>query len=333
MKQLVLLFLTLIIALKSFGQDLPLGSKEELRFYAVEQAYQVSGYIGTQLPGEGDGDGSRILTRDTKGLNAALDKLKFTISVANPEAPIHKRTWVFNKDSDTLFVGNGNFWLEKGSDGNYKIPKGFGDIELQLIWEVPLYIPGAQNASVLLFNENGYVIDRRQLKTEDGKVFFPQDLAGKKGILAVLNNSTGEYVWHYYSLDHGKKLVGVEFDMSLKSSVRGILVQETGDYIMHEIETSNGYGEKITFEYHAHANSWLSIICSTTEGAHAKGYWVRTIGTEWKYYPTGSPLTPNRSNVPVEANEVYQIIPVFDTKDLRDWSDTITIIGDGGDKG
>lgn len=311
-------------------KSLPIGSKDLLRTYAIEQSSQITAQIGTTIPTGGDRyQYTSVLKNTAAGISNTIAGMLLSIDVANPNDWIYVYNAVYNEDGDTLFSGSKHFKLENGK-GGYALSVGYGDVPLNLSHTVPIKVDAVRYAYISIMGENGQTQQMESVEVRDGKIYFPRSLAGENAILSLLIGDE----WHHWSVQNGSYINPEHFNINLTSGIEGISSFKDQNVIVR-IQTKNGVGKNQTAEVEVTGKSLITASFFTNEGKWFQGAWVRKAGaTELVYYPAvvDERLSMMLIHIPVQAG-VYYIIPDWHEADLVEPEDPYYPPYDGGGGG
>ncbi|MDE2172419.1 MAG: hypothetical protein KGJ33_00530 [Patescibacteria group bacterium] len=308
-------------------------SKDALRTYALEQSANVAASINASLPVGNNSYGFVPVGEPTaEGISNTIAGMNLSVDVANPNDGLFVWAGAYNADGDPLFTGYHQFWLVNGK-GGYALPPDYGNVTLTLFDNIPIKVNAdAQSAIIDILNDAGVTTAEYSLNVQNGKVYFPRQLAGTNAMLAVYI-SGGKGVgpgWLYWNVSSGSQVTPEHFDVALKSTIQGVVsLTDTNVYVT--VPTTNSVGYNLTAELKSTSKQWLGVSFSTSEGRLFKGAWVRKAGDAlWTpYAPTGG---TKYFLLPVEQ-AIYYIIPVWNDGDLVEPADPWYPPYDGGGKG
>lgn len=326
-----------------------IGSKDKLRTFAVEQAFNVSVSINTQLPS----GNSYAYVRLDEPTDACIESTirginNLSVGIVNPKDWVWTWAGVFNADCDQLFSGSKQYTLVGPStDGSYSMPSDYGDVVLELGDNIPIRISGVESAFVTDLDENGKTQASHSLRVRDGKVYYPRQLAGGNRMLSayVTNRkkwSTTDDIfvgnWLYWNVGNGgTPIPAVSHDVELTGSIKGITPMTDTD-VSVVVPTFGGYGNNQTVELKVTTQFTSKVSFWTTEGKWFSSAWVRKAGTtNWILRAPSLDATRNMISfdLPVQAG-VYYIIPIWSEGDLVEPEDPYYepyYYGDYGEKG
>ena len=325
----IALTLTAVFALNTYAQDLPMiGSKDALRTYALEQAANVAASISTSLPVGNNSYGYVPVSEATaSGISNTIAGMNLSVDVANPNDSLFIWAGAYNSDGDPLFTGYNQFNLVLGK-GGYALPADYGNITLGLYDNIPIKVNGAQQAIVDILGPNGQTEAEYSLNVQNGKVYFPRQLAGTNAILAVFTNSAtagSPGGWAYWNVGNGSSIQSQHFNVTLNSPIQGI-VSFTDANVFVTVPTTNSIGNNLTAEFKATGKELVSVSFWTTEGKWFKGAWVRKAGTsQWQQYIAVVDKSAGMMDfaLPITATGIYYIIPVWSAGDLIEPADPL----------
>lgn len=315
------LFCTSLLA-----QDLPmLRSKDALRTYALEQSANAVASINAALPVGNETYGYVPVESPTAvGISNTIRHINLSVNVANPNDYLYIWAGAYNSDGDPLFTGYHQFKLVNGR-GGYALPPDYGDVTLALYDEIPIRIDGANQAQLTIQNENGETQLGTSLRVQNGKVYFPRQLAGTNAILSVrVEGGKGDAPerWLYWNVNTGSHIQPEHFGITLKATIQGI-VSVTDNNVMVPVPTTNSIGQNLTAELKVTANRNVLSSFWTTEGKWFVGAWVRKAGTsQWQYYAATAFKDAGVMGFLISAQPgIYYIIPAWNDGDLIEPAD------------
>lgn len=343
MKRTIALMVSVLSVMSTFAQDLPMiQSKDTLRTYALEQSADVAASINASLPvGNDSYDFVPVSEPTAEGISNTIAGMNLSVDVANHNDPLFIWAGAYNVDGDPLFTGWKQFWLVNGK-GGYALPDGYGDVTMELFDNIPIRVGGAQSAIINIKDSNGQTIMGASVRVENGKVYFPRQLAGTNAILSVYVTGSKEVGpgWLYWDVSNGSKITPEHFGVTLKTTIRGVVsAKDTAsnhtNTVTLVVPTTNNIGENLTIEYKSNGRGLLRLFSWTSEGKWFKGAWVRKAGTEqWIPYTATvtAPPTAVFIEVPVQSG-IYYVVPSWDPQDLTEPADPWYPPYDGGSNG
>jgi hypothetical protein len=318
----------------SFGQKLPIGSKDELRTYALEQSRSVSVSVGTQLPAGTNSYKYVQLESSTMAcISNTILKTKLVLDIVNPKDSFYIWVYVSNSDGFPLFTGMNQFNLVQ-TNGAYSVPTGYGNVVLDLYENIPLPIDGgAQWAEVAFIGADGKTYNFSSLQVWDNKLLFPRQLAGTNAFLVVGTASGGIKYWN---VSNGQVLDPQEFDVLPSVIIRGIVPIMDGNIVV-TVPTTNGVGQNLSVEYTSTKSQLVAISFYTSEWKWCKTVKIRKAGEkDWTTYSLILDSTGEYYYVNLQFDVgVYYVVPVWDPADISGLPDPWypPYYYDGGGKG
>lgn len=319
-----------------FAQDLPMiRSKDALRTYALEQSANAAASINTSLPSDAHSwDYVQIEEPTASGISNAIRGMSMSVDVANPNDWLYLWAGAYNAEGDPLFTGWKQFHLVNGK-GGYVLPDGYGDVTLILFDNIPIRVDGAQSATINILDSNGQTIMGAPVRVENGKVYFPRQLAGTNAVLAVYTGGEkgGGQGWLYWNVNNGSKVTPEHFNIALNATVQGIVSFTDEANVWVAVPTTNGIGNNLTVEYKSTGKAYIGAVFHTTEGKWFTGAWVRKAGeSHWTPYTATIGEKAVFINIPMQQG-VYYIVPTWNPGDLTEPADPWYPPYDGGGKG
>lgn len=306
-----------------------IGSKDKLRTFAVEQAFNVSVSINTQLPSGNSYAYVRLDEATDACIESTIRGVSLSFGVVNPKDWVWTWAGVFNSDGDQLFNGSKQYTLVGPSavDGSYSMPDGYGDVVLELGDEIPIRISGVESATVTDLDENGKTQASHSLRVRDGKVYYPRQLAGENRMFSAYVTNRKKWPttddifvgnWLYWNVGNGgTPMQSVSHDVELTGSIKGITPMTDTD-VSVVVPTFGGYGNNQTVELKVTNHFTSKVSFWTTEGKWFRSAWVRKAGTtNWILRAPSLDATRNMISfdLPVQTG-VYYIIPIWSEGDL-----------------
>ncbi|MDQ2933291.1 MAG: hypothetical protein M3Q80_02830, partial [bacterium] len=119
-----------------------------------------------------------------------LTSAPYRFEVANTSDPIYVWIAVVDEDWELLFFKSVTFYLET-APGGWRVPPHALNISLEMSSNIPLLVPDAQSARLLVRNDEGEIVDYIYIEMwNDDKISFPEAYAGKNGEIII---ETGDY--------------------------------------------------------------------------------------------------------------------------------------------
>jgi len=289
-----------------------LTSKAALRSYAVEQtqvAY-VSAYSPSQINSSQSSSSIGIglpSGQDSADMLSYVDRIvsqNVSVTFVNKNDPANIDGTFADKFGNTMFYSYGSSTPQSG-----KLPTVY--LAWYLESEIPISIPGAQSATVLVVGTNGMTQYPIPLNVSNGMVWFQTDDAGQ-GILSVTMNDGS--VVSYNLMAQGTQVTPSTFAVNTYSYIDQLWSFSNSSFIDWEIYSNGGVGENPTFEVNQSVSTTMSVDVFTTEGAQSIGVYVRNKGdTVWNFYPAVNSIT----TIPVNAGTCY-MVPAWNVTDFRE---------------
>jgi len=300
-------------------QPLPmLISRQALKTYVEEQAATVLSAINTVFPSDNQNYGFvEVKEKTAAGIIDAIHGVSMSVDVVNWLDPLYLQASAFDKDGVQLLSGFSQFYLVPNPYGGYSMPKDYENVKLKMCKNPPVTIPGAQSAFVDVLGDNGETIAQHSLQVgENGKVFYPEQLAGENAILVVYSNNQ----WLYWNIRSGMPIQPTEFvGLRLNPSIEGVVTMTDSDVLV-AVPTSNRNGTNLTAELKVTKTGQNPEVSFwTTEGSWFQNAMVRKAGeSEWVLYTPvlnrDRGLISFRLELP--AIGTYFIIPTWENGDL-----------------
>ncbi len=325
MKIITTLFALIFFAFNLSAQDLSMiRSKDALRTYALEQSSIARASIYTSLYDTGNDSykSVRVSESTAAGIISTIHGMDLSVNVVNPNDPLYIWAGVYNADGDELFFCYRQFYLMNGK-GGYTLPPDYGNITLNLSENIPIKVNNAQSAFIDILDDNGNSKDRHSLYVQNGKIYFPRQLAGTNAIVGVyISGVKGvDSSWQYWNVNNGSKVNPEHFGFALKPSIRGVVSIADADSIQVAVRTENGIGDNITAEYKSTSKAWVGASFYTTEGKWFIGAWVRKAGSsDWTYYKAVVGGKSVSVNIPM-LQGIYYVVPNWNDGDLIEPAD------------
>jgi len=304
----------LFMCMNSFGQKLPISSKDELWVYALEHSKSISVSVGSQLPvGTNSYKWVQLESSTLACISNTIIKTKTGLDVVNPKDSFYIWVHVYGSDGYPLFTGMNQFNLVEKS-GSYSVPAGYGNVILDLFDNIALPIDGgAQWAEVAFPGSDGKTYNFAGLQTWDGKLLFPRQLAGTNAFL-VVGTANGVKFWN---ISNGQVLCPQSYDILPSVTIRGIVPVTDGN-IAVSIPSTNGVGQNQSVEYTSTKSQLTSISFCTSEGKWCKLIKIKKAGD--KNWGDPLPLTSDSTgaynvNLQLDAG-IYYVIPIWSPDDL-----------------
>jgi len=291
-RTIVILLLAAFAAFAAFAAEevttLPTGtmptslpmvsSVEALESYAKEQVRQAAAYGGSNgivLPGGRTWAQVSASDPDIRVIQNLLASEALSFRVANPTEWHYFGAYLMDSAGYLLFSGFNGFYLDHDSQGNWSVPKSAPNISLELVGEVPIYLPGVSNAYALVTDQNGQRYE--WMRVENDRLFFPVSFAGLttrggSGQLVLTVGGDSEV----FDLGSGNNIPTTSVESSVQASISGLIVLDDPIWVFST--DSELYQVKITSE---------SVVnfYGTFEGEVATGVYIRPVGETQMYYP------------------------------------------------
>jgi hypothetical protein len=315
-----LLVAVLFMSLSSLGQKLPIGSKAELRIWALEQSKAVSVSVGAQLPaGTNSYKYVQLESSTVNGISNTVLKTKLSLDATDPKDPCYMQVCVYGSNGFPLFSGMNQFYLVENK-GSYTLPPGYGDVTLSLCDNITLPIDGqAQWAEAAFTGSDGKICNFSGLQIWNGKPVFSWKLAGTNAFL-VVGMSDGSI--RYWNVSNGQTIVPQTLDVVPATIITGIIPMTDGNVVVN-IPTTNGIGQNQSVEYTSTKNQLVALSFYTSEGKWAKAVKIRKSGSnDWTTYSMVLDSTGKYYYVNLQFGVgVYYAVPVLDPADLTELAD------------
>ncbi len=343
MKRTIALTLTAAFALNLNAQDLPmLRSKDALRTYALEQSANVAASINASLPVGNNSYGYVPVEEATaSGISHTIRGMNLSVDVANPNDSLFVWAGAYNADGDPLFTGYHQFSLVNGK-GGYALPPDYGDVTLTLFDNIPIKVNNARSAILAILGPDGKTQMEYSLNVQNGKVYFPRQLAGTNALLAVYTSGgKGDASgWLYWNVGNGTSVQPEHFNVTLKSTIQGVVSAVDQGEIFVSVPTTNSVGYNLTLELRSTSVARTLSLASfqTTEGKWFRGAWIRKAGTsDWSWNNALPDVYPGGKQVMAvyvyQTTGVYYVVPVWNDGDLAEPADPWYPPYYGGGKG
>jgi hypothetical protein len=335
MKKILFLLLMLGFNPCAFGQtpeSLPLTIDQFVE--KVTGAY-ISIY-GAATPNRAGSTNLIITDATADGITRAINGTSLKLRLLDPQETVYFDVSLYDGTGSILFSGLNQFKLEKTPTGTWKLPDNYNKIQLWATQSIPVHIPGAQIATVLLFDTNGNVIGNDWLDVWSGTFYLDSRWLRENAFLSVYVDGQ----WIYYNLSNFKKCQATEFNIVASTSIKGIKSQSIG-HVTQEIITENRVGESVIIEYKPLVSERLFVYFwtkdkNTGESTWPKGIWVRRTHGEKVYYPIliQNLMSPH-IEVLINRSETIYFSPEWTPGDFidKDAKDTSIPVGGGGPKG
>lgn len=317
MKKIVMIVavFALFIGVNSSGQKLPIGSKDELRIYALEQSKSVSVSLGSQLPiGTNSYKYVQLESSTVACISNTIIKTKLTLDVVNPKDSFYIWVYVYGSDGYPLFTGMNRFDLVE-KNGSYSVPADYGNVVLDLFDSIPLPIDGgAQWAEVAFTGSDGKIYNSANLQVWNGKLLFPRQLAGTNAVLVV---GMANGIQKFWNISSGQVMDPQSYDILPNVTIRGIVPITDGNIVV-DVPSTNGVGQNLSVEYNSTKNQLVAISFYTSEGKLCKTVKIRKAGdNNWTAYPLILDSTGEYYYVNLQFGVgIYYVIPVWDPIDF-----------------
>jgi len=320
MKKTIVGMLMAVFCASLLAQDLPmLRSKDALRTHALEETAMVSASIGATLPvGDNAFDHVPVESSTAEGIMNTIRNMKLSVDVVNPLDYLYTGAGAYNSDGDQLFYGHHRFKLVNGEAG-YVMPPDYGVVTMELNDRIPIRIAGATSSIITILNAQGEAQSSSSLRVYNGKVFFPEPLAGTNAILSVFvtGGKAESSGWRYWNVATGKSIIQKRFSMTFRPTIEGVLSFKDS-HVMVQVPTTNSIGQNMTAEFMSSGTGSIIVSFWTTEDKWFNGAWVRKAGTDqWQYYSTTVFESVGLMGFLLDVHMgIYYIVPSWDDGDL-----------------
>jgi len=243
---------------------------------------------------------------DTLDVLNLLAGQQMTFSVARPSQDyVGLYSYVYGVNGDILFYGGNYGPLEKNSEGKFDLPAGMFYLNMNLGWDIPIYVPAAIQAKLIIRDENGNVVETRYLDFRNGYMMFRTEYLGYNADLATTYDcGGGNYVTTVTSVRSNQTTQAENLVINgPKLSIDGLWDfggdMDYIDYLSIVPQSDKGHGQSPLVRFKTTYGKSVYLLAKTTEGEKPTGVWLKnTVTGEEKYYPYSGNVNQITINIP-----------------------------------